>query len=216
MNLIVLGATGPTGQFVVKQALANGHYVHSLVRSPDRLITSDRRLSKSKVNIFKSEEISPHLRGSDAVVSCLGTRKLSLFDRSKITLYTESLQSIIDAMRMTGTKRFVCLSSWGTKRPPVLENTMRMFPIGKLLDNMLEMEEYLERHCSDIDYTVIKPAGLLNKDTSDLPIQTSHLERVRGCKMAMPRGDVARFALQCVEQDRWIKSRVSIGIERRK
>ncbi|XP_069104024.1 flavin reductase (NADPH)-like [Argopecten irradians] len=213
MKLIIFGATGPTGQFVVKQALGKGHHVKALVRNPDSLTSSNARLSVSKVNIFRSEELHPHLNGSDAIISCLGTRKLSLFDRSKITFYTDSLQSILDSMRMSGTKRLVCLSSWGTKRPPVLEKTMRLFPVGRLLDNMLEMEVYLEDHCCDIDYTVIKPAGLLDKAPSGLPILTSHQERVQGCKMVLSRGDVARFVLQCVEQGTWVKSRVSIGVK---
>ncbi|XP_060079347.1 uncharacterized protein LOC132558765 [Ylistrum balloti] len=213
MKLIVFGATGPTGQFVVKQALAKGHHVHALVRNPGGLIIADKLLTKTKVDIFRPEDISAHLSGSDAVVSCLGTRKQALFQRSRTTFYTESLQSIVEAMRMSETKRLVCLSSWGTKRPMYLEWTMRNFPIGKLLDNMLEMEEYLDKHCSDIHYTIVKPAGLLNKDTSDLPLETSQ-ERVKGCKMTIPRGDVARFALQCVEQNTWINSRVSIGIGR--
>ncbi|XP_021349765.1 flavin reductase (NADPH)-like [Mizuhopecten yessoensis] len=214
MRLVVFGATGPTGQYVVKQALARGHYVHALVRSPGNLTTDDTHLTKSRVNIFKPEEIHSHLSGSDALISCLGTRKLALFDRSKVTLYTESLQSIVEAMRMSRTKRLICLSSWGTMRPLSLQRTMGIFPIGKLLDNMLEMEEYLDKHCSHIHYTVVKPAGLLQREASELPLLTSDQERVPGCKMTIARGDVARFVLQCVEQGTWINSRVAIGVRK--
>ena len=35
-KLAVLGASGPTGQEVVKQALAKGHSVTAVVRSPDK------------------------------------------------------------------------------------------------------------------------------------------------------------------------------------
>ena len=37
MNLLVLGATGGTGQLVVSQALAAGHAVTALVRTPAKL-----------------------------------------------------------------------------------------------------------------------------------------------------------------------------------
>ncbi len=37
MNLVVLGATGGTGRLVVEQALAAGHTVTALVRSPEKL-----------------------------------------------------------------------------------------------------------------------------------------------------------------------------------
>ena len=37
MNLVFLGATGGTGRLVVDQALASGHTVTALVRSPEKL-----------------------------------------------------------------------------------------------------------------------------------------------------------------------------------
>jgi hypothetical protein len=36
-NLVVLGASGRTGRLVVEQALAAGHFVTALVRSPEKL-----------------------------------------------------------------------------------------------------------------------------------------------------------------------------------
>ncbi len=37
MKLLVLGASGRTGRLVVEQALAAGHTVTALVRSPEKL-----------------------------------------------------------------------------------------------------------------------------------------------------------------------------------
>ena len=34
--------------------------------------------------------------------------------------------------------------------------------IGRHLDSMFMMEEYLENECQDIEYTVIRPPGLVN------------------------------------------------------
>ncbi|TMD53495.1 MAG: hypothetical protein E6I85_08270 [Chloroflexi bacterium] len=44
MKLVVLGATGRTGRLVVEQALAAGHTVTALVRSPEKLATSSSNL----------------------------------------------------------------------------------------------------------------------------------------------------------------------------
>jgi uncharacterized protein YbjT (DUF2867 family) len=41
MNLVVLGATGGTGRLVVAQAVAAGHTVTALVRSPEKLTLSN-------------------------------------------------------------------------------------------------------------------------------------------------------------------------------
>ncbi len=36
MKVLIIGATGPTGQQIVQQALAQGHEVTALVRNPDQ------------------------------------------------------------------------------------------------------------------------------------------------------------------------------------
>src|SRR5205814_437893 len=43
MNLLVFGATGPTGQQVVKQALGHGHTVTAFVRNPETLPIDEKR-----------------------------------------------------------------------------------------------------------------------------------------------------------------------------
>src|SRR5260221_328303 len=44
MNLVILGATGRTGRLAVDQALADGHTVTALVRSPDKLTARNASL----------------------------------------------------------------------------------------------------------------------------------------------------------------------------
>ena len=44
MNFVVLGATGRTGRLVVEQAIAAGHTVTALVRSPEKLTTGNSKL----------------------------------------------------------------------------------------------------------------------------------------------------------------------------
>lgn len=65
------------------------------------------------MDIFKEEELAPYIKDSDAVVSCLGGRA-SLFGWTPSTLYTDSMKSIVGAMRRSGVKRLVAISSWGT------------------------------------------------------------------------------------------------------
>jgi len=44
MKLFILGATGPTGLQIVRQALAQGHQVTAFVRDPARLPYTDKNL----------------------------------------------------------------------------------------------------------------------------------------------------------------------------
>ncbi len=77
MKVLVAGATGATGQLLVKQLLDRGAEVIVIVRSPDKLpeITNNHtNLSIITASILEinDTEMSQHLIGCDAVVSCLG------------------------------------------------------------------------------------------------------------------------------------------------
>ena len=47
MKLVILGATGPTGQHLVTQALEAGHEVTAIVRNPDKMKTTNDKLKVS-------------------------------------------------------------------------------------------------------------------------------------------------------------------------
>ena len=66
------------------------------------------------MDILKEEDLVPHIKGSDAVVSCIGGRA-SLFGWTPCSLYTDSMKSIVGAMRKSGVNRLIAMTSWGTK-----------------------------------------------------------------------------------------------------
>src|SRR5260370_11711527 len=72
MNLVVLGATGRTGRLVVEQALAAGHTVTALVRSPEKLPTGSPNLRVVTGHATDPAAVSRALEGADAVISTLG------------------------------------------------------------------------------------------------------------------------------------------------
>jgi len=77
MTILVVGASGATGQLLVKQLLAKGELVKIIVRTKDRL--SDELTENKQLNIIESNivdmtttELQSHVDGCYAVVSCLG------------------------------------------------------------------------------------------------------------------------------------------------
>ena len=62
MNLFVLGATGGTGRLVVDQAIAAGHTVTALVRSPEKLATSHPNLRVVTGSATNPESVARALR----------------------------------------------------------------------------------------------------------------------------------------------------------
>src|SRR3989442_8228926 len=103
MNLLVLGATGRTGRLVVEQALAAGHTVIALVRSPEKLATGNSNLRVVSGSATNKSDLSRALEGADAVISTLG---------GKGSVIEDSSQAIVAAARAAGVSRVVVLSSW--------------------------------------------------------------------------------------------------------
>jgi len=71
-RVLILGATGSLGRYVLRQALAAGHAVTVLVRDPSKLPPEDR----ARVSLHRGDLNAPVpldlVRGQDAVINCAG------------------------------------------------------------------------------------------------------------------------------------------------
>jgi putative NADH-flavin reductase len=72
MRLFILGATGGIGSQLVEQALARGHRVTALVRSPERMGRSHERLTILGGDPLDTEQLRRTLPDHDVVISAIG------------------------------------------------------------------------------------------------------------------------------------------------
>lgn len=107
MNLLVLGASGRTGVLVVEQALAAGHSVTALVRSPEKLALRSPRLNVIAGQATDAADVARAMAGADAVISALGGGG---------SVIQDSTRAIIDAAHRTGVTRVVVMSSFLVER----------------------------------------------------------------------------------------------------
>ncbi|XP_050398589.1 flavin reductase (NADPH) [Patella vulgata] len=213
MKVAVLGATGPSGQAVVEEALSRGHEVLALVRNPDGMTVTHEKLQVQKIDLADEETVIPHMKGCDAVVSCIGS-KASFF--SGITLYSDTIKVIASSMRKANVNRFVCMSAWGTKytqyEPWFMTYLLRPLFLRTVLADMSRMEDYIQAECQDINYTVVRPPGLTLNESTGKEIKTSDGQFVPNTKGSIPRKDVAKFILQCLETHDWDRKMVAITV----
>jgi len=92
MKLVVLGANGRTGRLVVEQALAAGHNVTALVRSPEKLTIRNSGLRIVAGGATDAADVARALEGGDAVLSTLG---------GKGSVIADSTRAIVDAAHQT-------------------------------------------------------------------------------------------------------------------
>src|SRR5205807_2061935 len=89
------------------QALAAGHTVTVLVRSPQKLNMTNPNLRVITGEATDTPAVARALEGGDAVISTLGGGG---------SLITDSTAPIVAAARQTGVKRVVALTSWFVER----------------------------------------------------------------------------------------------------
>src|SRR2546421_12007672 len=103
MRLLILGATGGTGQQLVTQSLEQDHEVTALVRTPSKLNLSHEKLTVIKGNVLDKEVLMKALKAKDAVLSALGVGK----SLKSSNLISNAVSTLIPAMNATEVKRVI-------------------------------------------------------------------------------------------------------------
>jgi nucleoside-diphosphate-sugar epimerase len=170
MDVVVFGATGPTGVLLCEQALAAGHSVRAVSRGSGPLPISDSGLTPIRADAVSGEGVREAVLGTDAVLSVLGAP----YSRHAISIYSMGTAHVVEAIWAGGRgNRLVVVSSGLTYPAPghfgwvaehVVFPILRNGPGRTLYADMRRMEECL-RTCGDIDWTVMRP-GRLTKDTA--------------------------------------------------
>lgn len=73
MRITVFGGTGPTGQLLIKDALAAGHQVTAYARSPAKL-PERNRITAVERQLTDADAVAAAIQGSEAVLSVRGSR----------------------------------------------------------------------------------------------------------------------------------------------
>ncbi|MFC9325543.1 NAD(P)-dependent oxidoreductase [Kitasatospora sp. NPDC057015] len=208
MQLAVLGATGPTGQQILRQALAAGHHVTVLVRDPARLPQrEDARLTVVTGEATSAADIEKAARGSQALISALGPGK-----DFKSTLATRTVGPVLEALAATGVRRLVWLSALGAgataQRQSRLQAGASKLLMGKLMADKGSADDRIAR--SGLDWTVALPVMLGNGPLSGadgykiMPLDGA-TGRIGG---KINRADVADFMLSAATTEQWNRQRV--------
>jgi uncharacterized protein YbjT (DUF2867 family) len=151
MNLVILGATGRTGLLVVEQALAAGHNVTALVRSPEKLAIRNSSLRVIAGQATDTGDVARAMVGADAVISTLG---------GSGSVIADSTRAIVEAAHKTGVKRVIVLSSFLVERD-------RMGALTRLITGLARGSKVKDKNVgeqllrqSDLDWTISYPGPL--------------------------------------------------------
>jgi putative NADH-flavin reductase len=200
MKILVIGATGPTGQQIVEQGLAQAHEVTALVRNPDKFEMQHDRLRIFKGDVLNLDSLQKAMLDQQAVVSSLG--KLS---RKPTTLLSEGTKNTIHAMQSHGVRRFICITGIGAGD----SQGHGGFVYDRLILPLLLREVYNDKNRqeaivreSSLDWIIVRPAQLTNGVATGNYRVFTDLDKVTASKIS--RADTADFVLKQLSNDRYL------------
>ncbi len=192
MNILVFGASGGTGQQVVRQALAAGHVVTAFVRDRHALSISDERLRVVTGDTTRDPaRIAEALRGQDLAVSALGRRNTLSSDH----LIERSMRTIVPQMVEAGVRRFILVSAFGVgesrHQAPLIPRIMYRILLSDIFADKQAGEDFVRQ--SRLAWTIVQPALLTDGPLTGYYRAGEHLE-LRGLPK-ISRANVAHFVL---------------------
>ncbi len=111
-TFLVLGATGRTGKHFLAQALADGHRVRALVRSPKKLSFQSENVDMWQGSITEMIDTDELVANIDFIVSMLGDKDL----QREAKINTAFVRRLVPSIRRQGVKRFL-YQAGGLSRP---------------------------------------------------------------------------------------------------
>mmetsp|Transcript_700 Transcript_700/g.2657 ORF Transcript_700/g.2657 Transcript_700/m.2657 type:complete len:350 (+) Transcript_700:42-1091(+) len=169
-KILVVGATGQTGQLVVDELRRRGGAgITAAVRSPEK--ASKLGIDRGGVDLLPGFDVTAPasvlagpMKGTDVVVICTGFVPGNPFKMAQAAhaVDNEGVVHLVDAAKAAGVKRVVLISSiltdgraMGAADSPGFKITNAF---GGVLDEKLVGEKHLQ--ASGVEYVIVRPAGL--------------------------------------------------------
>ena len=200
MKILVTGASGFIGSFIVEEAIRQGFDTWAAVRgSSSREYLQDERINFIELNLSSEEQLCEQLRPHrfDYVVHAAGVTKC-VDKRDFYRINTEGTQNLVTALRRLGMplKRFVYISSLSVfgairEQQPYKEicETDTPQPNTEYGRSKLVAEQWLDTQ-KDFPYVVLRPTGVYGPREKDYYIMAKSIKQHSDFSVGYKRQDI--------------------------
>lgn len=206
MKITIFGASGRTGQQLVRQALDKGDLVTAFVRRPDSLNLQHPNLKIITGSLDDKVKLQESIAGSDACLCVLGGNSLT---RHAVDIIA-GIDRIVTLMEECGVRRFVYLSSIGAgESRSYMPQPIRFFIADVMLRVPLADHSANENRIagSSLLWTVVRPGGLTDGPITGNLKHGSEKITLKG-NANISRANVASFMLEQLDNSTYINTSV--------
>ena len=204
MKILVIGATGPTGKEIVKQAVEQGHAVTALVRDATKANFAPPVVVKVG-NVLDRGSLTRAVEGQDAVVCSLGSGVTGPF--KEMTMLSEGTRDVIAAMQEENVRRIVCITGIGAGEskghgPWYYNWLFQPLVLRGVYEDKTRQEDLVRK--SGLVWTLVRP-GIMTNGAAKGQLAVRALTDLTG-KYAgtISRADVAGFCLSELADGRYV------------
>ena len=190
MRVFVAGATGKTGRHIVRQLIAKNIPVKALVRDIEKakaVLPATAELISG--DILKPASFEPALANCSVLICATGASP-SLDPTGPYQVDYQGTKNLVDAAKVHGIEHFVLVSSLCVSK---FFHPLNLFWL--VLYWKKQAEAYIQN--SGLTYTIVRPGGLKEEDTSDNIMMQSADTLFDG---SIPRPKVARVCVEALFQ----------------
>ncbi len=163
-TILVAGASGRTGHYVIRHLKDQGLTIKSLTRNEERAIErwgeEYRDMNWVEGDVRDADRMMEIMGGVDMVISVVGSREREGPNGPEFVDY-KGVVNLVDAAVAHNVEHFVLLTALGASDPD--------HPLNKVLGNALTWRIKGEEHlrASGVTYTIIRPTGLVDAPTGE-------------------------------------------------
>ncbi|MBX2887491.1 MAG: NAD(P)H-binding protein [Ferruginibacter sp.] len=207
MKIVIFGATGMVGKYLVSDALIFKHFVRAFGRNVFTApFPKNDNLQLMQGALFDEEQVLNAVEGCEAVLSVIGGSMDGL-DKTR----SLGMKNIVSQMEKAGVKRIVALGGAGILDGP---NKYIMhepdYPEEFLAVGMEHLAAYETLVNSTLDWSFICAPNILNEGPTGEFITTANVTPSPNLNK-INAGDIALFMLQELDQNRYLKKRIGIS-----
>ena len=201
MKILITGASGFIGSFIVEEALKRGFETWAAVRkSSSRAFLTDKRIHFIELNLSSKEQLTEQLRGQafDYVVHAAGVTKcLNKADFRRIN--TEGTKNLVEALLEVKMplKRLVFVSSlsvFGAIKEKMPYDEIREGdtpqPNTEYGRSKLAAERYLESLGQRVPYIILRPTGVYGPREKDYFMMAKSIKQHIDFAVGFQRQDI--------------------------
>lgn len=197
--ILIMGATSGIGALAVAEAVDRGLPVRAFARSADTLEKTEL-IEPVAGDARSAEDVGAALVGARAVIYALGIKERLAMLWEEETLFSDSTDVLIKAMKGTDIRRLVAVSGFGAGRSrsamSLIERTGHRAVLGKPYADKDRQEALILE--SDLDWTIVRPVILTKGPRSDGPRVLRDPSQWRNGLVS--RRDVAAYLVDAVDK----------------